>query len=195
MDKQQQQPKRNMSRKHRPQFPAKRDGTGTVGNIRLAWFKSRNQRFVRKSWPHQSQWMAGWQWIKLQAEARDLFSAQFDVPKRVFKPCHCQLPLLVPKPMRYDEHQPITMLITHSLERDPALHVAAWNWMRSTVIQHWPQPKTTLFLKNLSLQTSPKSCLLPVPNSSNLTWPPYGLSVLLLNNSNASLMSPRCEAS
>lgn len=73
----------------------------------------------------------------------------------VFKPCHCLLPLLVPKPMRCDEHQPITMLITHSLERDPTLHVAAWNWMRSTVIQHWPQPKTTFFLKRSIFQTAP----------------------------------------
>lgn len=50
---------------------------------------------------------------------------------------------------------PSQMLIMHSLERDPALHVAAWNWMRSTVLQHWPQPKTTLFLKRSIFQTAP----------------------------------------
>ena len=32
-------------------------------------------------------------------------------------------------------------------------------------------------------------------SSSNLTWPHEGLGVFLLNNSNASLLPPRCEAS
>lgn len=46
MDKQQQQPKKIMSGKHRFRFLKKEMGRGSVGNIyknkRLAWFKSRN---------------------------------------------------------------------------------------------------------------------------------------------------------
>lgn len=162
MDKQQQQPKKIMRRKHRRVSWRKRWDAGLWETYIKpnGWLGSNletNDLWGNLGPTHRNGWQDGnGSSCRRSGSVIIVFRRMNLMSQSEFlKPCHCQLPLLVPKPMRYDEHQPITMLITHSLERDPALHVAAWNWMRSTVIQHWQQPKTTLFLKRNIFQTAP----------------------------------------
>ena len=108
----------------------------------------------------------GWQWIWSSSGSVLLFERKITRhawiwSPREFKPRHYEsLPVL--KPMGCDEHQTITMFIVHSLERDPTLHLAAWNWVCNTVIRHWPQPKRTFFLKRSTFQLRPPCRLVTI---------------------------------